>query len=410
MDVAVNKKKKKRRKSFKFSEKADFWITLLSIGLSCIGVLFIGSATITSSSNNVMEVLIAVFKQVAFLLAGILLMNWISNTYQYKFNTKFINMFRASTMTFACIVTVGLVVCLFSSSINGANAWISINLPVIGAITIQPAEFAKLSTILLIASYCCGTSVKEPSFGVMFMPLGLIVVQLFIIILLQNDLGSGVVVAMIMGGCLLIPRNIHLKPVKRVLIVGIVLVVCVVLFLLTPNGIKMLETFGIPDYMIGRFRVAMDPFYDMHGEGFHVSNSLIAFTRGGIFGVGIGNGIQKLGYLPFAASDFIIAVIAEETGFIGLTIVFSATIAIMYRLVSYALKVEYLANKVVLFGTAMYLFVHFVFNVGGATAMLPFTGVPILMLSSGGSSLLAWFMCLGFSQAIIAKKRRGEQV
>ena len=314
-------------------------------------------------------------------------------------------------MTFACLVTVLLIMCLFGTSINGANGWLTMELTSSVTVSLQPAEFAKISTIMLIASYCCGTSTKEPSFGVLCIPLGLIVVQLLIIVFMQNDLGSGVVVAMIMGGCLLIPKNVNLKWVKVGLVVMLFIAVIVVVFVSSPSGITFLEeSIGLPDYMIGRFRVAMNPFYDIHGEGFHVSNSLIAFTRGGIFGVGIGNGIQKLGYLPFAASDFIIAVIAEEVGALGLTVVFVAIITIIYRLISYALKVEYLANKVVLFGTAMYLFVHFVFNVGGATAMIPFTGVPILMLSSGGSSLLAWFMCLGFSQAIIAKKRRGEQV
>ena len=127
----------------------------------------------------------------------------------------------------------------------------------------------------------------------------------------------------------------------------------------------------------------------------------MAFVKGKWLGVGPGMGLQKYGYLPAAQTDFILAVIAEEIGFLGVMVVAGLTLFIVITLLRYAFKSPTDQPRMILAGAVYYLLIHFIFNVGGVTALLPLTGVPLLLISSGGSSTLAVMMALGIAQRTI---------
>ena len=388
--------------------KQDFTLTFCCLVLSTIGIVYIASASITSSTDVVKNVFIAATKQGVFLLGGYVLMCFLANRYNYEFELKHIVWFRRITVILALIVTAALVACLFFPDINGTNAWIQLILPVFSTVTIQPSEFAKVMCILLIAAFMCGTNPRNTWKEISMAPWIFLAVYMAIILRLQNDFGSGLMLFVVFFCSYIVPVHKGFAKIKVGLIGCLIIGIFLLGFLLSPNGLALLEKLPfLSEYQVNRFKVSVDPFSDMYGTGFQVSNSLIAFARGGLLGQGLGASVQKFGYLPFATSDFIIAIIAEEGGLLMLSIVFVLYGIIIWRLISYALKVQRIANKVVLTGSAAYLFVHFVFNVGGATAFLPLTGVPLLMLSSGGSSLLAWFICVGLSQSIIDKFRKG---
>ncbi|MDO5085849.1 MAG: FtsW/RodA/SpoVE family cell cycle protein, partial [Erysipelotrichaceae bacterium] len=187
----------------------------------------------------------------------------------------------------------------------------------------------------------------------------------------------------------------------------IVLGVFGVALLLSPIGVKIISSLGIADYKVNRFIVAADPFSDKLGTGYQLVNGLISFASGGLFGLGFGTSIRKYTNFPAANTDFILAIIVEELGIVGFMIIFICYILIIYRLFYWALKMKNQKGKVILIGTAMYIFIHFVFNVGGGTALIPLTGVPLLMISQGGSSTMSIMMCIGLSLSVIQMYKSG---
>ncbi|MBR3346915.1 MAG: FtsW/RodA/SpoVE family cell cycle protein, partial [Solobacterium sp.] len=133
----------------------------------------------------------------------------------------------------------------------------------------------------------------------------------------------------------------------------------------------------------------------------------VSFVTGGWFGLGYGNSVRKYTNFPAANTDFILAIVVEEMGVFGFLLIFVPYMIIIVQLFRYALKIRSEQARVILVGTAMYLMIHSFFNIGGVTGMIPLTGVPLLMISSGGSSTLAFMAAIGLAQAVIDQYRKG---
>ena len=390
---------KKKKSLFKMPAGYDSLLLLACLTLSFIGIIFIGSASITSSETVMKEVVSSVVKQVIFLAISLVAM-WSASRINLGKNARY-------QISIASLIVGGLLLaCLLFSARNAARAWIVI--PVVN-MTIQPSEFAKIIMILEIATFLCYQPYSKTSWQLLAQPLITLVIYVFIIVFLQNDTGSAIALFLITCLCLMIPTHNSLKKIHRILLLGMFIMVVVCLFLFSPMGSFFLNKLPLKEYQLQRIEVVSAPFDYLYGSGYQVCNSLIAFTRGGLLGRGLGQGIQKFGYLPYASSDFIIAVIAEEGGFIMILAIFILYGLILQRLLRYAFRVRRQENRVILFGTAAYLFIHFLLNVGGATALIPLTGVPLLMLSAGGTSLLSWYIMVGLCQGIIRRYNRGEE-
>src|SRR5699024_2631878 len=147
------------------------------------------------------------------------------------------------------------------------------------------------------------------------------------------------------------------------------------------------------------------PFNDPYGEGYQLTNSLIAISNGGLFGQGIGNGILKLGYLPEAQTDFIFSVIAEELGLIGVLVILSLYALIVIKAFYYSSMTKDLYLRLVTFGIGIYITVHCFFNIGGASKALPLTVVPLPLLSFGGSSFLSISIALAVLSVAVKEIR-----
>ena len=163
------------------------------------------------------------------------------------------------------------------------------------------------------------------------------------------------------------------------------------------------------DYMVGRFEASMNPFQDIYGTGYQLVNGLYAIANGGLGGLGFTHSTQKFGYLTQASSDYIFAITSEELGIIGLFIIVLGYGIVIYRLVYYALRTRSEGYKIILMGTAFYILLHFILNIGGVTGLIPLTGVPLLFISSGGSSLMSVMSAIGIAQAVISRIRRQSQ-
>lgn len=177
--------------------------------------------------------------------------------------------------------------------------------------------------------------------------------------------------------------------------------------ILTPYGMGFVQSLPLKSYQKNRFISAFNPFADQYGTGYHLINGLISIATGGWSGLGFGNSIRKYTQFPAANTDFILAIVVEELGMVGFLLIFIPYIIILWRLFYFAMRIKNEKAQIILIGTAMYLAVHCLFNIGGVTGLIPLTGVPLLMISSGGSSTLAFMAAVGVAQAVISQYRRG---
>ncbi|HDP4544235.1 TPA: cell division protein FtsW, partial [Staphylococcus aureus] len=163
-----------------------------------------------------------------------------------------------------------------------------------------------------------------------------------------------------------------------------------------------------PSYLTARFSTLTDPFQFESGTGYHISNSLLAIGNGGVFGKGLGNSAMKLGYLPEPHTDFIFAIICEELGLIGGLLVITLEFFIVYRAFQFANKTSSYFYKLVCVGIATYFGSQTFVNIGGISATIPLTGVPLPFISFGGSSMISLSIAMGLL-LIVGKQIKVDQ-
>lgn len=386
--------------AFKMPKKYDLLIHISVIALVLFGTLMITSTSVGETLKNSSVVFKTFVKQFAFVFVSYFGMVLVANNF---------TMARGKwwSRPIGYLVVGMMFACLFFDPVNGSQAWIRIPLPVIGEVTLQPSEFMKTVMILLMAVTVESTR-SHPRYSwstIVKIPFGFFVVSA-LLILLQHDSGSLMILTLLCAFCFLIPTHPSLRKLQHYLMILIVIGGIAAIFLLTPAGIKLVEKIPfIQDYQLSRFVIANDPFSDPYGDGYQLINSLYAFATGGWKGLGLGQSVQKMMYLPEATSDYILPIIVEELGIFGFCYILFFYVAIIYRLFYYAFKSKSEGEKIIFVGTSLYIFIHFVFNVGGVSGLIPLTGVPLLFISQGSSSLLSICAALGMCQAIIAKMR-----
>ena len=284
---------------------------------------------------------------------------------------------------------------LFMPSINGARSWIRI-----GAFSFQPSTLAQLFIIMYMAyiletrkvklRQICTSSELLKMFGI---PLGLVT-----IIALQNDTGMILITLSVMG-IMTLCSNMHSQNIKKILSLAIVAGVAVLMLFMLKSALFSSGT----SYRTNRLKVFLNPFSeDLAAAADQVINSYVAFGNGGLFGRGLGNSIQKLGYLPEAHTDFILAIIAEELGFIGVLFVVTLLLIIIGKVIFSGTKSRNTFSAMYSLGFASLLVVQGVVNIGGVTASIPMTGVPLPFISNGGSSILVLSIGLGIATNILS--------
>ncbi|MCW3172058.1 cell division protein FtsW [Shewanella subflava] len=275
------------------------------------------------------------------------------------------------------MLMIGVLVLLFAvlvigTSVNGARRWLSI-----GPIRIQVAEIAKFVFIVYMAGYLVRRhgELRDNRKG-FYKPIG--VYGLFaVLILLQPDLGT-VVVLFVCTVSLLFLAGARIIDFMVLILLGVATFVLLVLF---------------EPYRMRRVTSFMDPWDDPFGSGYQLTQSLMAYGRGDWLGQGLGNSIQKLAYLPEAHTDFIFAVIGEELGFIGIICVLLMLFFIALRAIrlgNLCLQMQRPFESYVAYGVGIWICFQTVVNVGASIGMLPTKGLTLPFISYGGSSL--WVM------------------
>lgn len=328
--------------------------------------------------------------------------------------TVFAKTFKARSLSWPTIVTIltinwlGMLICRIFDPVNGAYAWI--RLP--GGFTIQPGEFMKISLILGL-SFCLSevhdSFLVHPPFQnraqkeefdkerfkrVWLFPVLMIAIAFATGVAINDDLGSSLILALISFVIFMYAPGRFYKRTKKIILMALPATALVVVFAFN---------FILDSYQVKRFTVMLDPLADPTNSAYQLVNSLIAIVNGGLSGLGLDNSTQKFGYIPEAYNDFIGSIIMEEFGMLGLLAVLIPVTYIIVRLLVYAAKVKTDFERLILIGVATYFFAHVFVNLGGITGLIPMTGVPLLFISYGGSSVLSAFLAIGIAQAIIAK-------
>lgn len=276
---------------------------------------------------------------------------------------------------FLLLVLVGVL--FFGTEINNSRSWLSI-----GNFRLQPSEPGKIIFILYLASLL-GQFKKEYlpySKLVQCSALGLLPV---VLILLQGDLGTAVMYLPILGGMLWMSG---IRP-------KVLIIILLCLLLAAPAGWLVLK-----DYQKLRIKAVFNPDLDPQGIGYQTRQSLIAMGSGGFFGKGIGKGLHaQLGYVPESHTDFVFTLMVEETGFVGAFFILLLYLIILWRMLEIARNARNRSGLLITTGVICFFLSHLVINIGMATGLLPAIGIPLPLLSYGGSSLLASSAALGLA-------------
>ena len=257
---------------------------------------------------------------------------------------------------------------------NNAQRWLQL-----GPIVIQPSEAIKLVMIIYFAHIYAKKQGGMNDFMKDVMPPLIILAVVFLLILSQPDLGSATALLIPCGFILLCSgaRAIHLILLGSTAVGGII-------FLAQSSP-----------YRLERMLTFQDPFNDPMGSGYQLINSYYAITSGGVWGSGFGKSILKHGYLPEAHTDFIMAIISEELGAVGIMLVIFSFLLIMYCGVRIAAKSKETYSKLLAIGLTFQILVQAIFNLGAVCGLLPVTGVPLPFISYGGSSLIFMMISTG---------------
>ncbi|MGG5738656.1 MULTISPECIES: putative lipid II flippase FtsW [Bacillus cereus group] len=291
------------------------------------------------------------------------------------------------------IGSIGLLLAalIFGKDVNGAKGWI---------LGIQPAEFVKITVIITLANFFAKKQETQTPFVQGIIPPLAVVGGSMGLILLQNDLGTDILI----GGTVLIMFfcsgvNVNLS-IKRFLLTSIIWI----------PALYFIGNYKLSPYQKARFSVFLDPFNDPQNDGFQLINSFIGIASGGLNGRGLGNSVQKYGYLPEPQTDFIMAIISEELGFIGIAVILICLLLIIIRSFRIAQKCKDPFGSLIAIGIASLFGVQTFINVGGMSGLIPLTGVPLPFVSYGGSSLLANLLAMGILLNIASHVKRQEKL
>jgi len=358
-------------------EQADFdpvvlWLVALLLGL---GLVMVHSASIAIaeagrvSAGSARYLLV---RHASFLLLGLVCAAIV---------VQLPMRFWQALAPYLFIAGVGLLVAVLipgvGREVNGSQRWIPL-----GPLNLQPSEFMKLFAVLYAADYTVRKANRMSSVSKGFLPMFAVMLLTGALLLQEPDFGAFAVITVVAMGVLFLGgMNWRLfASLKLLLIAGFVL-------LIWTSPYRMQRVLGF-----------MDPWADPFGKGYQLSHALIAFGRGEWFGVGLGASVEKLFYLPEAHTDFVLAVIAEELGFAGVTL----TIALFawltlraFAIGNQAARLERTFPALVAQGVGLWIATQAIVNMGVNMGLLPTKGLTLPLLSFGGSALLANCMAIG---------------
>ncbi len=354
----------------------EWWILILAIVLCIIGFVALYSTTASDNFNDLR-------KQMIWAGIGIAIM-LILTFVDYRFITEISPIFYGITI-------VLLIAVMFTKPINGARSWFNI-----GAFSLQPGEIAKVTTILFLAYVITKLQSrgKEEINRIWKLAIAIAVVAVpVMLIIIEPDFGTAATYIVALSMVLFV------SGLDKKFIIAIALLVVI--------GIPLVYMFVLPPHAKTRIEVFLHPESDPKGAGYNILQSKLAIGSGELTGMGLLNGNQtQLGYLSPKTTDFIFSVIGEEMGFIVAAIVVISYVFLITKSLFVAKTARDDIGTYIATGIAGIFFFHMAENIGMTMGLLPITGVPLLFVSYGGSSMITSFICIGLLLNISANRKK----
>lgn len=350
-------------------KKYNKLLLLAVILISLFGLLMIYSSSNIWAEYKYNDPYKYLKSQAIFIIIGYILMIIISK-FPYQNYKKLANIiFLTCTIMLILVLIPGI-----GTVRNGSRSWFGI-----GSLGLQPSEFTKLGLIIFTSKYLANNTkeLKDIKKGVL--PILGVLLLIFGLIMLEPDFGTGVVIIMTII-VLLFVSGVKMNFFIKIGILGLIGII--VLILIAPYRLERIVSF-------------INPWTDPLGSGFQIIQSLYAIGPGGLLGLGFGNSIQKHFYLPEPQTDFIFAIISEEFGFLGVLIISTLFITIIYSGLKISMRCQDNFGKFLAFGITFGLAFQTILNLMVVVGLLPVTGVTLPFLSYGGSSLLISLINMG---------------
>ena len=358
-------------KDFDFS-KIDFVLVTLFLVLGFFGLLILSSAS-AHFSDSIYGNPSAIFNRQFFYfilgIIGLFACFFVPLNFWSSYDRLFI--------TFGILLLFSVFIPGIGIEVNGANRWIRI-----AGFGLQPSEIMKFLSILYISCYSVRRIKEIQTHWLGFFRPALIIVSIISIILIQPDLGSSAVIFISVLGVLFV-AGVKIQQFLVVALLGVIAITMMIIFV--PWRWERIISF-------------IDPWSDPWGSGYQLTLSLMSIGRGDWFGVGLGQGLMKMGYLPDAHTDFIFSVIVEEMGILGGFAIISLLFGLSFRI--FFIGRESLLRKNFFgfyfsFGVGLLLGLHTFINVGVSSGLLPTKGLTLPLISAGGTNLIIVCLMIG---------------
>lgn len=378
----------KIKETFKYFDYRIFIVYLL---LMTIGVIAVYSASSEILLINGFKATVYGQKQLIYAFFGVIIC-----LACYSINLEYLRRGKLLLWLLAIVAGLLIYVRLFGQAVNGAKGWINL-----GPINIQPLELAKLVLLLYLARMLAkadGRLVRGHIIS-QLLPTAIIAGLLMILVLIEPDFGGTAILfclVLIMYSVSGIPTGYALLS-----LIGITILVVGGFSLIVAWNPSFLQDV----YVYKRFIAFLNPFKTAANEGAQLVNSYYAIHNGGLFGLGLGNSIQKRGYLPEPYTDFILSIISEEVGSLGALVVLGLLFYLMILIMERGVKAQSQYSTLICFGVTAIIFFQTLFNVGAVLGLMPITGVTLPFISYGGSSLWVLSAAIGLVLNVTAEEK-----
>ncbi|WP_432202352.1 cell division peptidoglycan polymerase FtsW [Staphylococcus warneri] len=367
----------------KTSKFIDYPLLVTYVILCLIGLVMVYSASMVAATKGTLtggaEVSGTYFytRQLLYVIMSFAIVFFMA----FIMNVKVLKQPNVQKWMIIGIFVLLLITLVIGKNINGSKSWINL-----GFMNLQASELLKIAIILYLPFMI---EKKMPAvrnkIKLISAPI-ILVASCVALVFLQKDVGQTLLILIIFFSIIFYAGI----GVHNILKYGIMVAIAGVLI-----SLLVLIAGLLPSYLEARFSTLTNPFSAESGTGYHISNSLMAIGNGGLFGRGLGNSIMKLGYLPEPHTDFIFAVICEELGLVGGLFVILLEFFIVYRAFQLANKTNSYFYKLVCVGIASYIGSQTFVNLGGISATIPLTGVPLPFISFGGSAMISLSIAMG---------------
>lgn len=348
--------------------KYDRVLFIATLLLVCASIVMVYSASALVALERFQQPYLFVTKQIMMALVGVAVLSVVMKVnYRTYRNERVI-------WTLLGMAALLLIFVLFARPVNGTHRWFAV-----GGFGIQPSELAKMTAILFTAITLERRMHRINEITYSLVPIGIVVGGLVLLIMLEPDFGTAVSLVAVTG------VMVYTAGLSHRYLIGTAMLALPTLYMVLMQA----------DYRRRRLLAFLDPWADPLGDGFQIIQSIIAVGTGGVFGKGLMGGVQKLFYLPEPHTDFIYAVIAEETGLIGSTVILACFCVIAWRGLHIAQRAPDSFGAFLAIGITMMLALQAFVNISVVLGLMPTKGIPLPLVSAGGSSLIMNLLAVG---------------